>query len=584
MPSFWRQGLLAASIIVYAVVCIGIVGLAKQTGAVERNQPAKAMMAEKPGRNERASKAPVVSLTALPAASADGTDVKSSKAPGVDSEWLAPEKDRLMNLPNGLPFYPHRANTRDNKTLPTNAFENTEEVCSACHQDIYKQWRSSIMSRSWDDPIYRALLKQVSEATEGRLDNFCTGCHTPVGLTTGQITSDLNRLPIEKAAAEHPLPGVDCEACHNYSSRTGQDNGAYVLTPMLNGKPTKFGPYNDAVSPYHETVYSELHTRSEFCSVCHNVTHPFTSTAIERTYDEWHQSQYAFDYKECQSCHMPNITGKAAIMGPDRHDLSTHYFNGGNVALLNYFGEKENAQRSRELLKRAGAIEFDEVSTFTAGKDATVKIKVSNKGAGHKLPTGFPEGRQMWIYFTVTDAKGAVVYRSGAVKDGKTEPGTEDFKVHLGDKDGNTVDTEIWLVTRVLADTRVLPNGYDIRTFHFPVPLKAEGPFKLEAKLNYWPFSQALADQLLGAGKMPTEIVTIASADTNVAVTKNTKVAAVAQERQTKSPGPTSERRGSKADTASGSTIWQGIAGAFDWLTKPAPPRSRENPGSAKSP
>ena len=126
----------------------------------------------------------------------------------------------------------------------------------------------------------------------------------------------------------------------------------------------------------------------------------------------------------------------------------------------------------------------------------------------------------MWIYFTVTDAKGAVVYRSGAVKDGKTEPGTEDFKVHLGDKDGNTVDTEIWLVTSVLADTRVLPNGYDIRTFHFPVPLKAEGPFKLEAKLNYWPFSQALADQLLGAGKMPTEIVTIASADTNVAVAK----------------------------------------------------------------
>jgi hypothetical protein len=159
-----------------------------------------------------------------------------------------------------------------------------------------------------------------------------------------------------------------------------------------------------------------------------------------------------------------------------------------------------------------------------------------------------------------------VVYRSGAVKDGKTEPGTEDFKVHLGDKDGNTVDTEIWLVTSVLADTRVLPNGYDIRTFHFPVPLKAEGPFKLEAKLNYWPFSQALADQLLGPGKMPIEIVTIASADTNVAVTK---VATVAQERQTKSRGPTPERRGSKADTAS-NTIWTGIAGAFDWLTKPA--------------
>jgi hypothetical protein len=567
MPSFWRQGLLAASIIVYAVVCIRIVVLAKQTAVIEGNQSAKAMTAEKPGRNERASDTAALSLAALPAAPADGTDAaKGSKAPGIDSLWLAPEKDRLLNQPGVLPFYPHRANTKDNKTLPTNAFENTEEVCSACHTEIYKQWRSSIMSRSWDDPIYRALLKQVSEATEGRLDNFCTGCHTPVGLTTGQITSDLNRSPIGKAAAEHPLPGVDCETCHNYSSRTGQDNGAYVLTPMLNGKPTKFGPYNDAVSPYHETVYSELHTRSEFCSVCHNVTHPFTSTAIERTYDEWHQSQYAFNYKECQSCHMPNITGKAAIMGPDRHDLSTHYFNGGNVALLNYFGEKENAQRSRELLRRSGGIEFVELPTFTAGKDATVKIKVSNKGAGHKLPTGFPEGRQMWINFTVTDAKGAVVYRSGGIKDGKTEPGTEDFKVHLGDKDGNTVDTEIWLVTSVLADTRILPNGYDIRTFHFPVPLKSEGPFKLEAKLKYWPFSQALADQLLGPGKMPIEIVTIASAETNVAVTKTATVA----QAQTKPRIPTTpDQHGSKADTASSTTIWSGIADAFG-LTKPA--------------
>jgi hypothetical protein len=111
MPSFWRQGLLAASIIAYAVVCIGIIGLAKQTAVIERNQPAKTVMAEKPGRNERASNALVLSLTALPAASADGTDVaKTSKAPGIDSEWLAPEKDRLMNLAGVLPFYPHRAN------------------------------------------------------------------------------------------------------------------------------------------------------------------------------------------------------------------------------------------------------------------------------------------------------------------------------------------------------------------------------------------------------------------------------------------------------------------------------------------
>ena len=441
-----------------------------------------------------------------------------ASAGNPDSKWLAPEKNDLLRQPQALPFFPHRANTTDNHPLPTDAFESTEDVCSACHQDIYAQWRSSIMSRSWDDPIYRALLKRVSEATGGKLDNFCTGCHSPIGLTTGRITPDLDRSSIERAAAQNPLPGVDCETCHNYSARTGQDNGAYVLTPMLNGRPTKFGPYKDAVSPYHETVYSELHTRSDFCSVCHDVTHPFTGATIERTYDEWHESEYAFNGQQCQSCHMPEVAAKAAIMGPERPNVAQHFFNGGNVTLLKHFGEAGNAQRSRELLNRAGTIAFVDMPAFTAGSDAVVRIKVSNTGAGHKLPTGFPEGRQMWIDFAVTDAKGAVVYRSGAIKDGKTEPDTRDYRVHLGDKDGNEVDTEIWLVNHIISDTRLLPNGYDIREFVVPIPANAEGPLKLEARLNYWPFSQALADALLGPGKLPVEIVTIASGTAEVAV------------------------------------------------------------------
>src|SRR5580658_97765 len=468
--------------------------------------------------------------TSYPAASAGVDQNEAQAAPGGssssvspmsqikgDSKWLAPGKDLLMNTAGALPFYPHRANTTDNHTLPPDAFDSAEVVCSACHTEIYAQWRASIMSRSWDDPIYRALLKQASEATDGKIDNFCTGCHTPVGLTTGQITPALDREPLEKTAAEHPLPGVDCESCHNISARTGQDNGAYVLTPNLNGKPTKFGPYKDAISPSHDTVYSELHTRADFCSVCHNVTHPFTSTAIERTYDEWHDSEYSFNGQQCQSCHMPEIATKAAIMGPDRPNVAMHWFNGGNVTLLNHFGQTENAQRSRDLLKGAATIEFVDMPTLAPGKDAIVKIKVSNKAAGHKLPSGFPEGREMWIDFTVTDAKGLTVYRSGAVKDGKTEPSTQNYKVHLGDADGNEVATEVWKITHVISDSRILPGGTDVRSFFISIPAKAKGPFTLEAKLNYWPFSQALADELLGPGKLPVEIVTMATADTKVA-------------------------------------------------------------------
>jgi hypothetical protein len=444
--------------------------------------------------------------------------VALATSPGINSKWLEPEKDQLLNHPEGLPFYPHRANTTDNRLLSSSDFQKAEDVCSACHTNIYAQWRASIMSRSWDDPIYRQLLKRVSEATDGKLDNFCTGCHSPIGLTTGQITPAFDREPITQAAAERPLPGVDCETCHNISARTGQDNGAYVLTPMKNGEQTKFGPYKDAVSPYHKTVYSELHTRADFCSVCHNVTHPFTGAVIERTYDEWHDSEYSFRGEQCQSCHMPDMSGKAAIMGPERGNVSMHWFNGGNVTLLNYFGQSENAERSRQLLKHAATIDFVDMPILIAGEDALIQVKVENRSAGHKLPTGFPEGRQMWIDFSVTDADGVTLYRSGAVRNGETEPGTQDYRVHLGDKEGNEVATEVWKVTRVLADTRISPEGMDVRHFNVPIPASTRGPLTLTANLNYWPFSQALADELLGAGKLPVEIVTMASAQTKLVV------------------------------------------------------------------
>jgi hypothetical protein len=124
----------------------------------------------------------------------------------------------------------------------------------------------------------------------------------------------------------------------------------------------------------------------------------------------------------------------------------------------------------------------------------------------------------MWIDFTVTDASGAILYRSGAIKNGETEPGTQDYRVHLGDKDGNEVATEVWKVTRVLADTRISPEGMDVRHYTVPIPTNAKGTLTLTAKLNYWPFSQALADELLGVGKLPVEIITMASTEAQLTV------------------------------------------------------------------
>ena len=472
---------------------------------------------------------------------------QSSNNQGNDNQsnekWLEPARSRLMRVTGGMPFFPHRANTTGNLVLNVKDFDNAQ-VCGACHTEIYRQWRSSMMSQAWDEPIYRALLKRASAATEGKVDNFCTGCHTPIGLTTGQITSQVNRSSIEDSEKNHPMPGVDCETCHNISARTGLDNGAYVMSPRANGKPTKFGPRKDAVSPYHDTVYSALHTRSDFCGTCHNVTHPFSSVAVERTYDEWQESSYSLNDITCQSCHMPGYKGKAAIMGPERESVASHWFSGANAMMLNHLGQEEGAQRARNMLARAGEITFEQLpAAIVAGQYTSVAVKVSNVGAGHKLPTGFPEGREMWIDFRVLDATGREIYRLGSIKDGKTEVNTRNFKVHIGDKDGNPLDVEVWNATQILSDNRILPKGYDIGEFSFLVPTDAVGPLTLTADLNYWPFSQKLADYLLGKDKVQVEITRMANVTQSVPLSTRLPVAG-ADTGAVSTPGPAKVMQG----------------------------------------
>jgi hypothetical protein len=447
-------------------------------------------------------------------------DMAVGDEPPGNEKWLEPARSKLMHVMSAMPFFPHRANTTDNRVLDVKDFDDAQ-VCGTCHVEIYKQWRTSMMSQAWDEPVYRALLKMASEATDGKVDNFCTGCHSPIGLTTGQITSQVNRSSIEDSARDNPMPGVDCESCHNISARTGLDNGAYVMSPRAHGKSTKYGPRKDAVSPYHDTVYSALHTRSDFCATCHNVTHPFSSVAVERTYDEWLESPYSLNNETCQDCHMPSFAGKAAVMGPERERVASHWFSGANATVLSYLGEHEAAQRAREMLATAAEITFQPLpADMLPGQYTTVAVKVANVGAGHKLPTGFPEGREIWIDFQVRDATGRELYRLGAVKGGATEPDTRNFKVYLGDKDGKVLDIEVWNATQILSDNRILPKGYIVREFSFQVPADAVGPLTLSAHLNYWPFSQKLADYLLGKDKMQVEVTRMASVTQRVPLSK----------------------------------------------------------------
>lgn len=224
---------------------------------------------------------------------------------------------------------------------------------------------------------------------------------------------------------------------------------------------TKRGPFTDAGAP-HPFYYSPFHQDIGFCGTCHDVSNPvFNRNAdgsyspnafgqpsptadphqllpIERTYSEWSVSAYNQPggvyapqfggnkpyVSTCQDCHMRDVTGVACnkSTGVLRNDLPLHDQTGGNtfiprlVAQL-YPTEVDTAalsagiQRATGMLQKAALLSLDMIPHGTSGY--TAHVRVTNETA-HKLPSGYPEGRRIWVNVRAFDALGGLVFESGA--------------------------------------------------------------------------------------------------------------------------------------------------------------------------
>ena len=119
----------------------------------------------------------------------------------------------------------------------------------------------------------------------------CVKCHTPLGFRSYSISSpgdDYDKL------AQLPAQGIFCNWCHNINEVKHIGDAGYELAPGggEDDPSTMLGPRKDATSDFHPTKYSELHTKSEFCGLCHNVSHTANKLPIEQTYNEWKNSPY----------------------------------------------------------------------------------------------------------------------------------------------------------------------------------------------------------------------------------------------------------------------------------------------------
>jgi hypothetical protein len=289
----------------------------------------------------------------------------------------------------------------------------------------------------------------------------------------------------------------------------------------------KRGPYKDSDSPYHETEYSELHTRSEFCGNCHNVFHPSNNFPIEDTYREWKNSVYAQAGIQCQDCHMmpvekaieaakplvkPVNPGQPCVTGPKREQMYTHEFVGANAVVTDLLGAKQHAAIAVTRLQNAASIALELPAKAVAGSIVKFKVKVRNETAGHNLPTSLTDVRQVWVE-VVAQAGGKEIFHSGALdSEGGVDPEAAMFHAQAIDKDGHHT-SKPWEIVRFEKNTSIPPKGSASPSYSFVLPADAKGPVAVRATLHYRSYDQALANLLLGAGAPKIPVIDMVTAN-----------------------------------------------------------------------
>jgi hypothetical protein len=319
------------------------------------------------------------------------------------------------------------------------------QQCKMCHSrtengpaDPFFSWQSSMMSQAARDPVFRAALTIANQDVEG-VGEFCWRCHAPRGWL-----EDRSKPADGTALNREDMHGVSCDVCHRLLDPLSDEARKLIKdvppgygNAMMVADPANMvrGPYGDARGAMpHNTKKSEYHASGNLCATCHNISNPLQASNvkiqpphafghIERTYSEWVLSDFAKQGRKgtCQSCHYDAVEGggQASRFGSQHRDYFVmHGPVGGStwvqdVTWMLWDGKDMDRkavdmgkQRTLELLKEAASLSFKSIEPGKA------VLRITNL-TGHKLPSGYPEGRRMWVNVKFFDSSGTLLKEIG---------------------------------------------------------------------------------------------------------------------------------------------------------------------------
>lgn len=410
--------------------------------------------------------------------------------------------------------------------------------CAQCHggydaeHEPYANWQGSMMALASIDPLFEANMVIANQDAPDSGD-LCLRCHISGGWMQGRS------VPTDGSAIlERDKVGVSCDLCHrmvdpvyNVDLSPARDqqvladlsfpgehygNGMFVLDPdgILRG------PREDSAAP-HMFRASPFHKSSAFCGTCHDVSNPAFSKVdgvyqpntfdlreeqvdpavaapVERTYSEWLHSAYNSEQgvyqpefagtkpdgrvSSCQDCHMRAVEAKACNLedAPLRSEMPLHDMTGGStwmpLVIAQTYPDKVNLAAVEAGVERARYMLQNAASLAVTAENGKLKTTVTNQ-TGHKLPTGYPEGRRIWLNVKFYDAQNQLISESGAynLETGvlSHDPETKIYEVHpgIGDNIAGVVGIpagksfHFVLNNMVVSDNRIPPRGFTNAAF-----------------------------------------------------------------------------------------------------------------------
>lgn len=305
------------------------------------------------------------------------------------------------------------------QSIPEGLSSLSAEQCGTCHQDHYKEWKTSTHAQAWKDLQFQSELRKESSPF------FCINCHTPLQnqqkfIVEGKIDDDIYK-PRRKRNPHFDRSlrneGITCSACHV------RENSI-------------IGPTGTSKAP-HKTKKDPAFLSETLCISCHNANAVVTKSLAcsFETGDEWKDGPF-YKKNNCISCHMKEME-REVVQGYGKRKSHFHAFPGSGIP------------KQRDLFThRLEGLEFTRTLTkkqYKSNEEFSLDFHISNKYAGHRVPTGDPE-RFILIEFELFDSTGKRI-------DSKTERIGERWQWHpvakkLSDNNLNPGETRIYTYSK----------------------------------------------------------------------------------------------------------------------------------------